>query len=242
MSRCSESTLTRSRTTAEPTETSLHRWGHCLALSAQRERTVGKQSWIPRSSEHRVFQTSCPSSEKHGRFGKSSVGFWGKQQTHLQGPHSFGSSSIPSYQHQYQALHRPVCALSLLHVSATTTANDSPSAEPLPLRLNLWTASRRRGFEPDVKKTWVNTHSQRNAECPAETGSAGRSHSDTHLGEGLLVVVFELGGVDVELVLVRGERVVVLSLLGQELLDLHGHTFTAVLKGSDGDVRRCHGV
>lgn len=242
MSRCSESTLMPSRTTAEPTETSLHRWGHCLARSAQRERTVGKPSRIQRSSEHRVFQTLCPSSEEHEGLKKAQWVFWGTQQTHLRGPRSYGSSTIPSYQHQYQALHRSVCALSLLHVSSTTTANDSPSAEPLPLRLNLWTASRRRGFEPDGKKTWVNTHSQRNAECPAETGSAGRSHSDTHLGEGLLVVVFELGGVDVELVLVRGERVVVLGLLGQELLDLHGHTFTAVLEGSDGDVRRCHGV
>lgn len=65
---------------------------------------------------------------------------------------------------------------------------------------------------------------------------------DTHLGEGLLVLIFELAGVHVELVLVRGERVVVLGLLRQELLNLQGHPLTAVLKGSDRDVRGRHGV
>lgn len=43
----------------------------------------------------------------------------------------------------------------------------------------------------------------------------------THLGEGLLVIVFKLLGVDVELVLVCGERVVVLCNLREKLLDLY---------------------
>lgn len=43
----------------------------------------------------------------------------------------------------------------------------------------------------------------------------------THLGEGLLVVIFELQGVDIELVLVGSEWVVVLGLLREKLLDLH---------------------
>lgn len=58
----------------------------------------------------------------------------------------------------------------------------------------------------------------------------------THLGEGLLVVVFELLGVDVELVLVCGERVVVLCNLREKLLDLHRHALAAVLEGFDRNV------
>lgn len=69
------------------------------------------------------------------------------------------------------------------------------------------------------------------------------SHSRlTHLSEGLLVVIFELHGVDVQLVLISGEGIVVLGFLGEELLDLHGHPFTAVLKGLDGNVRGRHRV
>lgn len=64
----------------------------------------------------------------------------------------------------------------------------------------------------------------------------------THLGEALLVVVFELQGVDVELVLVGGEGVVVLGLLGEELLDLHRHPLAAVLEGLDGNVGGSHRI
>lgn len=60
----------------------------------------------------------------------------------------------------------------------------------------------------------------------------------THLGEGLLVVVFELLGVDVELVLVGGERAVVLCHLGEKLLNLHRHALAAVLEGFDGNIGR----
>lgn len=58
----------------------------------------------------------------------------------------------------------------------------------------------------------------------------------THLGEGLLVIVFELLGVDVELVLVCGEWVIVLCNLGEKLLDLHRHALAAVLEGFDRNV------
>ncbi len=64
----------------------------------------------------------------------------------------------------------------------------------------------------------------------------------THLGESLLVVVLELQRVDVELVLVGGEGVVELGLLGEKLLDLHRHALAAVLEGLDGDVRGRHRV
>ena len=64
----------------------------------------------------------------------------------------------------------------------------------------------------------------------------------THLGEGLLVVVFELQWIDVELVLVAGEGVVVLGLLGEELLDLHRDPLAAVLEGLDGYVRGSHRI
>lgn len=60
----------------------------------------------------------------------------------------------------------------------------------------------------------------------------------THLGEGLLVVIFELLGIDVELVLVGGERAVVLCHLGEKLFDLHRHALAAVLKGFDGNIGR----
>lgn len=63
-----------------------------------------------------------------------------------------------------------------------------------------------------------------------------RSTEFTHLGEGLLVVVLELQWVDVQLVLVGGEWVVVLGLLGEKFLDLHRHPLAAVLEGLDGDV------
>lgn len=63
-----------------------------------------------------------------------------------------------------------------------------------------------------------------------------------YLGEGLLVVVFELQGVDIELVLVGGERVVVLGLFREKLLDLHRHPLAAVLKGLDWDVGGSHRV
>jgi len=68
------------------------------------------------------------------------------------------------------------------------------------------------------------------------------SHTHTHLGEGLLVVVFELQGADVQLVLVGGEGVVVLGLVGEKLLHLHRHPFTAVLEGLDGNVRGSHRI
>lgn len=58
----------------------------------------------------------------------------------------------------------------------------------------------------------------------------------THLGEGLLVIIFELLGVDVELVLVCGERVVVLCNLREKLLYLHRHALAAVLEGFDRNV------
>lgn len=61
----------------------------------------------------------------------------------------------------------------------------------------------------------------------------------THLGEGLLVVVFELLGVNVELVLVGGERAVVLCHLGEKLLHLHRNALAAVLEGFDGKIGRC---
>lgn len=63
-----------------------------------------------------------------------------------------------------------------------------------------------------------------------------------YLGEGLLVVVFELQGVDIELVLVGGERVVVLGLFREKLLDLHWHPLAAVLEGLDWDVGGSHRV
>lgn len=64
----------------------------------------------------------------------------------------------------------------------------------------------------------------------------------THLGEGLLVVILKLQWVDVELMLVGGERVVVLGLLRKKLLDLHRHPLTAVLEGLDGNVRGRHRI
>lgn len=64
----------------------------------------------------------------------------------------------------------------------------------------------------------------------------------THLGEGLLIVILELQRVDVELVFVRGERVVVLGLLWQELFDIHGHSLAAVLERPDGNVGGCHRI
>lgn len=60
----------------------------------------------------------------------------------------------------------------------------------------------------------------------------------THLGEALLVIVFELLGVDVELVLVGGEGAVVLGHLREKLLHLHRHALAAVLQGFDGKVGR----
>lgn len=72
----------------------------------------------------------------------------------------------------------------------------------------------------------------------SHTHSSGR----LYLGEGLLVVVFQLQGVNVELVLVGGEGVVVLGLHGEELLDLHGNPLAAVLEGFDGDVGGRHRV
>lgn len=60
-----------------------------------------------------------------------------------------------------------------------------------------------------------------------------------HLGEGLLVVIFELLRVDVELVLVGGERAVVLCHLGEKLLNLHRNALAAVLEGFDRKIGRC---
>lgn len=64
----------------------------------------------------------------------------------------------------------------------------------------------------------------------------------THLGEGLLVIVFELLGVDVELVLVGGERVVVLCDLREKLLNLHRHALAAVLERFDRNVGGSHRI
>lgn len=66
------------------------------------------------------------------------------------------------------------------------------------------------------------------------------SFNFTHLGESLLVVIFEMQGVDVELVLVGSEWVVVLGLLGEKLLNLHRHPLASVLEGLDRNVRGSH--
>lgn len=63
-----------------------------------------------------------------------------------------------------------------------------------------------------------------------------------HLCEGLLVVVLQLQGIDIQVVLEDSEGVVVLGLLREKLLYLHRDPLTLLLKGLDWDVGRGHRV
>lgn len=65
-----------------------------------------------------------------------------------------------------------------------------------------------------------------------------------YLSEGLLVVIFEMLGIDVEMIVVRGEGLRALGNTGNKLFHLHQNTvaLSVVLKGPHRDVGWGHTI